>query len=81
MSLSLDTFKGVTDLVIKKLEGGYYNPQWHNVGDKRYGDSGETMYGIDRVAGGTINTTPAGQKFWALIDANKNKSVWKNDIT
>lgn len=77
MALSLDSFKDITNLVIKKLEGGYYNPQWHSTGDSRYSTSGETMFGIDRKAGGTINDTPAGQKFWSLIDKNKSKSTWK----
>ena len=77
MSVNSDTFKLVTGVVIDKLEGGYYNPEWHSTGDSRYSASGETMYGIDRKAGGRINTTPAGQKFWSIIDANKSKGVWK----
>lgn len=75
--LNLDKFKDVTGLVIDKLEGGYYNPEWHSTGDSRYSSSGETMYGIDRKAGGNINTTPAGQKFWNTIDTNKSKNVWR----
>jgi hypothetical protein len=35
------------------------------------------MFGIDRKAGGSINTTPAGIDFWNTIDKNKNQSVWK----
>jgi hypothetical protein len=77
MATDLNTFKDVTGLVIQKLEGGYYNPDWHSTADSRYGSSGETMYGIDRKAGGSINTTSAGQNFWSLIDKNKSKEVWK----
>lgn len=78
MSGSLyDRFVRVTILVIKELEGGYYNPLWHSIDDRRYGSSGETMYGIDRKAGGAINRTPSGIKFWTLIDNNKTKEVWK----
>ena len=42
------------------------------------GDSGETMFGIDRKHGGTLNTSSAGVQFWNLIDKNKNKSEWKH---
>lgn len=76
MTLDKDTFKEVTKIVIDKLEGGYYNPAWHNTGDSRYGSSGETMFGIDRKAGGSINTTEAGKKFWGAIDKNKSKAIW-----
>jgi hypothetical protein len=46
------------------------------------GDSGETMMGIDRKHGGTINTSPDGIEFWSLIDkagASKpdSKGGWK----
>lgn len=69
-----DKFVAVTSLVIALLEGGYYNPAWHNSGDARYSTSGETMYGIDRKQGGTINTSPAGVRFWKIIDENKEKN-------
>jgi len=72
-----EKFKKITKNVIDKLEGGYYNPLWHNTGDKRYSNSGETMFGIDRLAGGSINDTPAGKKFWNIIDQNKTTKVWK----
>lgn len=70
-------FAEITKLVIDNLEGGYWNPAWHGV-PAGYENSGETMYGIDRVAGGAVqNDSPAGKKFWSLVDANKNPSVWK----
>jgi len=77
MAVNKEKFASVTKLVIDKLEGGYYNPVWHSTGDSRYGNSGETMFGIDRKAGGTLNTTPAGKQFWALIDKTKTRDVWK----
>ena len=77
MAVDKNKFKVVTQLVIDKLEGGYYNPQWHSTGDSRYGSSGETMFGIDRVAGGSINNTTAGKQFWGIIDKVKTKPVWK----
>jgi hypothetical protein len=77
MAINKNKFKEVTKLVIDNLEGGYFNPLWHNVKDTRYNTSGETMFGIDRKNGGYLNTTPNGLKFWALIDKNKNQKVWK----
>jgi hypothetical protein len=77
MAVDKNKFKVVTQLVIDKLEGGYYNPEWHSTGDSRYGSSGETMFGIDRVAGGSINNTTAGKQFWGIIDKVKTKPVWK----
>lgn len=77
MAVDKNKFSSVTNLVIDKLEGGYYNPAWHSTGDSRYGGSGETMFGIDRRAGGTINDTAAGKQFWSLIDKNKSREVWK----
>lgn len=77
MAVDKNKFKTVTQLVIEKLEGGYYNPAWHSTGDARYGSSGETMFGIDRVAGGSINDTTAGKKFWGIIDKVKTPKTWK----
>jgi hypothetical protein len=70
-------FEEVTKQVIAYLEGGYYNPQYHITGDKRYGTSGETMFGIDRVAGGSINKTKAGIAFWKKIEEAQKNSKWK----
>lgn len=73
-------FLRVTKIVIDKLEGGYYHPDMLKDGrvrDSRYSKSGETLYGIDRKAGGKINETEAGKKFWALIDKEGARSKWK----
>lgn len=69
-------FNDSTKLVIDQLEGGYFNPAWHNVGDPRYANSGETMYGLDRLRGNQ-EATATGKQFWSLIDKNKTKEVWK----
>jgi hypothetical protein len=69
-------FDEMTKLVINKIEGGYYNPDWHY--QKAMGRSGETMFGIDRKHGGNLNTSPAGVEFWSIIDKNKTKDVWKH---
>jgi hypothetical protein len=69
-------FKKMTKLVLDKIEGGYYNPEWHY--KSAMGRSGETMFGIDRRHGGKINTEGPGVEFWNLIDKNKTPEVWKH---
>jgi hypothetical protein len=74
------SFQDMVELVIDKLEGGYYHPNKHK--SKGMGNSGETMMGIDRKHGGTINTSPEGVEFWSVIDksgASKPDSMggWK----
>jgi hypothetical protein len=66
--------------VITNLEGGYYHPDMlldGRVKDSRYKSSGETMFGIDRKAGGSINDTPAGKRFWSVIDKANARKLWK----
>lgn len=67
-------FSQISNQIINNLEGGYYNPQWHY--KKAMGDSGETMFGIDRKHGGSLNTSSAGKEFWTIIDQNKNQGSW-----
>ena len=70
------SFLDMTIKVIKNLEGGYYNPAWHYASEM--GNSGETMFGLDRKHGGdTVVNSPAGKEFWKIIDKNKTKEVWK----
>lgn len=73
-------FVKITGQVIDKLEGGYYHPdmRYRLPGDwSKYGRSGETMFGIDRLRGGSINDTPAGKEFWGIIDNANAKNTWK----
>lgn len=72
-------FAAVTNTIIDNLEGGYYNPNTTNLNDADYSTSGETMFGIDRANGGSLNTGDAGVQFWNLIDTDRqaNPSVWK----
>jgi hypothetical protein len=65
--------------IIDNIEGAYVNPsQLTNKREKRaFRKSGETMYGIDRKTGGSINATEEGKQFWALIDADKKKNPEK----
>lgn len=78
-----NNFEKVTNQIIDQLEGGYYHPDMLKDGrvrDSRYGNSGETMFGIDRKAGGTEeNGGPAGKEFWRLIDAENARKNWKHE--
>ena len=79
METEKEKFRQISDIVIDKLEGGYYHPNMKLANPtkfKKYGASGETMFGIDRVAGSAINKTVAGKKFWQLIDNADAKNKW-----
>ena len=72
-------FTTLTGQVIDQLEGGYYHPNMKNRLNydwSKYGASGETMFGIDRLKGGSINNTNAGREFWRLIDNANAKNTW-----
>mgnify|MGYP003289242540 CR=1 FL=1 len=72
-------FYKYADLIIKNYEGGYFHPDMYKRDPVKYKvmhQSGETMFGIDRTAGGNINNTPQGKQFWALIDAQNASTNW-----
>lgn len=74
-----DRFLTYTELIVSHYEGGYYHPDMYRSDPAffaLYSNSGETMYGIDRTAGGAINTSPQGQAFWAEIDALDARHRW-----
>jgi hypothetical protein len=81
------TFEEVTAQVIAHLEGGYFHPNQFNDGrlaptprnKEIFQSSGETMFGIDRVAAGSLNTTTEGKAFWALVDAQNASSTWDHE--
>jgi hypothetical protein len=80
MAVELNKFKKIVALVIDKLEGGYYHPDMladGRIKDSRYSTSGETMFGIDRLNGGDINTSAAGRQFWQIIDNANARKNWK----
>lgn len=75
-----DKFMEVTKKVIEKFEGGYWNPicskypgTGHPTKTGAYKDSGETMYGLDRVAGNIENLSSEGKQFFGRIDKEKQK--------
>lgn len=70
-------FESVGQFVIDNLEGGYYHPDMLTTGvikDQRYASSGETMFGLDRLAGKGMAESSAGKVFWDEIDKNSGWS-------
>jgi len=81
-TIDIKDWQGIVNTVIDNLEGGYYHPdmlQDGRVNDSRFSNSGETMFGMDRQAGGTESQGPAGQEFWRLIDAEDARHKWKHE--
>lgn len=79
--ISKTNFSEVFKDIIEKIEGGYYHPDMARDGRlrnaSRMGDSGETMFGIDRKNGPKIiNETPNGKQFWSIIDKAGARKKW-----
>ncbi len=84
-------FLSVVPLIVKSLEGGYYNPlminrSFNGVKDSIYFhagpgrvESGETLYGLDRINGGYLNTGTYGKLFWGLVDGAGASVNWPYD--
>lgn len=80
MSINKVKYQTITNFIIDNMEGGYYHPDMLKDGrvkDSRYASSGETMFGIDRKAGGNLNTSDAGDRFWDIIDNAGARKNWK----
>lgn len=74
-------FDKIVEDVINRLEGGYYHPDMKSDGRcptcGRMGDSGETMFGMDRKHGVNFAKSSAGQEFWEIIDDSGARNNWK----
>lgn len=74
-------FIDITGLVIDGLEGGYYHPRMKAgmkpSDQKIMGDSGETMFGLDRKHGAQLAKYPEWAQFWHIID-NAQPPYWKH---
>mgnify|MGYP003524299183 FL=1 len=80
MSINKERYIKITNFIIDNIEGGYYHPDMLKDGrvkDNRYASSGETMFGIDRKNGGSLNTSPSGIRFWKAIDLVGARKNWK----
>jgi peptidoglycan hydrolase-like protein with peptidoglycan-binding domain len=73
--VSAEDFSRMIDVIINNLEGGYYHP---DMNIRAMGDSGETMFGIDRTHGPESQTT-AGREFWKIIDDADARHKWSNE--
>jgi hypothetical protein len=72
-------FSKSIETIIDNLEGGYYHPNMKNRGQGNFsamGNSGETMFGMDRLHGNQEKTND-GRQFWSLIDAENASTRWK----
>lgn len=73
--ISKDKFISLTGLVIDGLEGGYYHPsmksRFNAKSQALLGDSGETLFGIDRKHGIQLAKYPEWAIFWAEVDGAK----------
>lgn len=79
MAVDKNIFSKQVGLIIDNLEGGYFHPNMltdGRVNDSRYSTSGETMFGIDRLRGGSVNNTDAGREFWNIIDNSGAANKW-----
>lgn len=73
------SFRDVVEIITNELEGGYYHPKMKQENPSKFsvmGDSGETMFGMDRKHGGQEVSSAAGQEFWKIIDANNASENW-----
>lgn len=72
-------FREVVDIVTDELEGGYYHPNMKLQNPSKFepmGNSGETMFGMDRKHGSQESSSSAGKEFWRLIDENNASENW-----
>lgn len=66
-----------TQLVIDGVEGGYYDrwmkKNFNAESQRKLGDSGETLFGVDRDNGKALAKYPEWGQLWALVDKAKKE--------
>jgi len=78
-------FSKIFKNIIEKIEGGYYHPDMiyggrgFPKGSRAMGNSGETLFGIDRKHAGDIIETPEGKQFWQIIDKAGASKKWPHN--
>jgi len=83
LTVTLDLFVKNTEVVIDNFEGGYYHTDMKKnfkpSDQKKLGDSGETLFGLDRKHGSQLKMYPEWKTFWDAVDADrkKNPGLWK----
>lgn len=84
LTVTLEDFEKTTsDVVIPNFEGGYFNPamlpRFNAADQKLLKSSGETLFGLDRMAGAELAKYTEWKNFWAIVDEDrrKNPGLWK----
>lgn len=79
--ITLEKFTSLTEIVIDNFEGGYYHPnmklKMSASNAAKMGDSGETMFGLDRKHGASLAKYDGWAQFWALVDSAGAATKWK----
>lgn len=79
--MTLEKFTLLTQVVIDSFEGGYYHPsmklRMKPSDAAKIGNSGETMFGLDRKYGASLAKYPEWVQFWKLIDGAGAATKWK----
>ena len=75
-------FVKMNNIIIDKLEGGYYHPKMLKDGrvkDSRFGGSGETMFGMDRKTGEWEARSVLGREFFKILDDADASNKWPHN--
>jgi len=71
----------MTTIVMDNFEVGYYHPDMlknFKPSDQAVlKNSGETMFGLDRMAGAQLAKYPEWKTFWDLVDNDRKTNTWK----
>ncbi len=82
LNVTLEKFDGYARNGGGHIEGGYYHPdmkkRFSPANQKKLGDSGETLFGLDLKHGSALNKYPEWKQFWELVktDKQKNGNLW-----
>jgi hypothetical protein len=71
--------KEMVKVIVSYIEGGYYHPNMKEKNPEKFklfGNSTETLFGIDRYNGGWEKTS-AGKEFFSLLDAENASEKWE----
>lgn len=84
LNVTQEAFAQITsDIVIPSFEGGYYHPamkkNFKASDQKKLGDSGETLFGLDRKHGAQLARYAEWELFWGMVDEDRkvNPSAWR----
>ena len=70
--------KDMVKVIVSYIEGGYYHPNMKEKNPEKFklfGNSTETLFGIDRINGGWESTS-AGKEFFNILDREGASEKW-----